>query len=308
VSDLLAPLEANLMAAATGTLEQLALAVARALQPLAFRLSDGTVMRLGVEFPVDLLTHPAISGPRTIAAQAAEDVSPLVHELRQAIADEDAAAVTVASVALVAHLAVTLSALDALARSLCDHGADLPGIMPAQINAFASDLPRKLLDLVLVEALDDYQPVMSALLTFVGIVERTAVEGDPSDPTRPEYEAVAVHLDRAPRLLADPALYLSDHLDWGAPGFDGGPLLAAMHAALGLVSFPSQLLPATGTDPARLDSLTFECAPPRPGSTPRASRSMRSTPSTARSARPMMASCGGRRPLGPSAATSTRPV
>lgn len=257
------------MAAQAGTLEQLALSVARALHPLAFRLSDGTVIdtftRLGVEFPPELISHPAISGPRASAAKAAADLSSLIDDLRKAIDVEDTVGVQAASAALVAQLAVGFTALDALQTSLRDHGAELPGITQAQVDTFVADLVRKLLDLVLVDAVDEHLPMLSAVLTFAGIIERTPVDGDPADPTQPEYEAVAIRLDVIPQIVADPAGHLSNLYDWGDPAFDGADLLAALHAALGLVGFPSQLLPATATEPVRLDSLAFQVRAAPPG-------------------------------------------
>ncbi|MFC0678067.1 DUF6603 domain-containing protein [Lysobacter korlensis] len=249
------------MTAGAGTLERIALTVGKGLEPLAFRLNDDVVLetlaRLGVAFPAALVTHPAITPARAATRQAAEGLRSKIDDLIQALESEDGVVIAAAAGALLAQIATTISAIRTLADALRTHGPSLPGVSAARVDALIAGLPRKLLDLVAVDALDERLPMLSALLTFAGVVERTPHPGDPADPTDPEYEAVAVHLEAISRIVADPAGHLRSLLGWGSPGFDGSALTSALDEAFGLLDFPSVLTPAGGGAMARLESLAF---------------------------------------------------
>ncbi|MFF0945486.1 DUF6603 domain-containing protein [Kocuria sp. CPCC 205300] len=257
------------MSGTAGTLEQLAIAIGKGLGPLAFRLGDEAVLetfaRLGIAFPGEFLTHSSITPARTSVTEAAAGLGAMTDALVEAIRDDDDAAILAAAGLLLTQIGTTVAAVQNFTAALKTHGPSLPGIEAGQVDELVDGLPRKLLDLMVVDAVDERRPVLGAAFTLAGVIERTPHSGDPADLTKPEYEAVAVHLDKATRLVTDPAEHLRESYGWGAPDFDGAVLLKTLDTVLGLVGFPAALTPPDGGNPARLESLAFDVVPAPPG-------------------------------------------
>jgi N-acetylneuraminic acid mutarotase len=257
------------MADQPGTLEHLAAALARALEPLAFKLSDeaalDTFARLGVNFPPQLLTEPNITPARATLTGAANALGPARDALRQAIASGNAPAMIAADTTLLAGAAAVFAAAAELAQQIKQHGPALPGVDPASVNDLAAGLPRKLFDQVIVDAVDETTRGLAAWLAITGLVERVHHPGDAADPTKPDFEAVSVHFDRLAELFTSPVDYFRSLVTWGDPAFDGVALLNLLYEALILIGFPVFLEPGGGATRPKLSGLLFELVPAPPG-------------------------------------------
>ena len=225
------------MASAAGTLELLARELAAALRSLEDRLDeDGAedlLGELGLLLPDGMASHAALAGAVTSSIAAAGDLGPLLTDLETAIAGGDTAAIVAAGTAVSAQIVTVIDGLDDLATGLDTAAAGFGGLTPAQratISSFASDLPRRLLDYLVVEYLHSRAPQILAATNVIGLVDRTSIEGAVGDELRAPHLRQALHLERFGDLVADPAKYARDLYDWGAPTFDGGELLAKLHA------------------------------------------------------------------------------
>jgi hypothetical protein len=247
-----------------GTLERLAGQLAAILAPIAGRLSDGQILAtladLGVQFPQALVTDPAITAARQAIINSAEQLEPLAADLATAIEAQQVAQMVAAGVALTEQCTRLVMSLSELATALQTAGPALPGISAAQVADLVTDLPRKLLDLLLLGVLDLY-PVAGAVATVFGVVERVYHPGDPNDPTKPPYDQVTVHLDRLAPAVTNPVQQLTDLYQWGQPGFDPMPLFTAMETALARLGFPVLLQPASGGNPPVLEAFAVDLRP-----------------------------------------------
>lgn len=250
------------MAGEPGTLERLALAVAGVIERIALNLDDDhvveTFIRQGVLFPDTLLTDPNLTPARTTVTNAVTGVTAAKAALQQAIDTGDATAVIGAGAALVAAAAAALHALSDLGQQLQAHGPDLAGIDAQQMTELVTGLPRKLLDVAIVDLLDTLPPVFTALLGLTGLITRTHQPGDPNNPTKPEYEAIRVHFEDILPFLTDPAGKLRARYGWGDPASDGVPVLNGIRDTFALLALPAVVLPADGTNAARLRSLDLD--------------------------------------------------
>ncbi|MGH9247999.1 MAG: DUF6603 domain-containing protein [Acidimicrobiales bacterium] len=247
-----------------GTLERVAEQLAAVLEPISTLLDDeevlDTLALLGVAFPEELLTEPTITAARQTVVGAAEQLGPLTTELAAAIEAEDVARMTAASVSLVTQCVRLVVSFDELVSALQAAGPTLPGVTAAQVAELVTDLPRKLLDLLLVELIELSAPV-GAVLTVLGVVEREFRPGDPTDPTKPDHERIAVRLDRLLPAVTDPVRHLTDLYQWGQPAFDALPLLSALETALARLGLPVLLRPPSGADPAVLEAFALDLRP-----------------------------------------------
>jgi hypothetical protein len=251
-----------------GTLERLAAQLAAILAPIAGRLSDGqilgTLAELGVQFPQALVTDPTITPARKQIISSAEQLGPLVADLAAAIEAQQVTQIVAAGVAVTDQCTRLIASLSALATALQTAGPALPGISAAQVTELVTDLPRKLLDLLLLNVLD-LSSVAGAVATVFGVVERDYNPGDPNDPTKPPYEQVTVHLERLPTALTNPVQQLADLYQWGQPGFDPMALFTAMEAALAFLGYPVLLQPPSGGNPPILQAFAVDLQPAAPG-------------------------------------------
>ncbi|MFB9237865.1 DUF6603 domain-containing protein [Plantactinospora siamensis] len=239
------------MAEQAGTIELVALELAQLLGRLAGKLTDDEVLdtleELGVRFPDQLLTDPAITAARTTITTVTGQLDELVKNLTTAIDGGDTASVVGASLALVTQLGRITAAIPELAAALQSRGPTLPGITAAMVNDLVTDLPRKLTDLLLADLLQ-LTPGGAAILTLLGVLERTFVAGDPGNPALPPHEKVSVHLDRLVPALTDPVGHLRALYGWGAGTFDAARLLTALETALARLGLPVLLVPGAAPE------------------------------------------------------------
>ena len=225
------------MASIAGTLELLARELATALRSLQERLGeDGAEVLLGdlgLLLPDGMAGHADLAGAITSSIAAAGDLDPLLADLDTAITNEDVATIVVAGVALGAQIRTVIDGFTDLATALDTAAASFPGLTPAEratIASFASELPRRLLDYLIVEYAHERRPGVLAAVNLLGLVDRTSVSGVIGDELQAPHLRQALHLERFGDLMSDPSRYVLDLYDWGAPSFDGAELLAKLHA------------------------------------------------------------------------------
>ena len=256
------------MADEAGSFERLAEQLAVAVEPVAGMLSDeevlDTLASLGVLFPEGLLDDPTITASRLTVIGAAEALGPLVTELADAIEAGDTGRMVLTGAMVVGQAVALVDSFDSLVDALQTTGPTLPGIDPAQVTELVTDLPQKLVDLLVVRVLE-LQPVVAAIATVLGVIERTYHPGDPDDETRPDFDHVRIRLDRLLPALTDPVGHLADVYLWGQAGFDAEALLVAMETALARLGFPVLLRPADGAEPMVLEAFAVDVRPSAPG-------------------------------------------
>jgi hypothetical protein len=254
-----------------GTVERVAVQLAQVMGRIAGKLNDDEVLdtleELGVRFPDQLLTEPAITAARTTITTVAVGLDGLVKQLVDAIDSGDTASVVGASLALVTQVGRITAAIPELAGALQSRGPTLPGITAAMVNELVTDLPRKLTDLLLADLLE-LTPGTAAVLTVLGIVERTFVPGDqgnPPDPALPPHEKVSVHLDRVLPAITNPVEHLKTLYGWGAGSFDAVRLLTTLEAALAGLGLPVLLIPPGPGTPPELQAFAVDLKPTADG-------------------------------------------
>jgi hypothetical protein len=225
-----------------GTVELLALELGRALQPLEDRLTAGQIRQLfaelGLQFPPALETQGRLVDSLSTSAAGAARLAELVPDLVAAIEAEDEAEVVRLAVQIVDVLRTLIPALTNVASELQSLAGTLPGIPAADVNAFAADLPQKLLQYILVSYLESFHPILLRFLALAGLVEITSEPGVAGDPTKPPHTKRELRLDRLGGAITDPEGLVRDLYDWGDPAFDGRLLLERIKDVLASLAIP----------------------------------------------------------------------
>jgi hypothetical protein len=254
-----------------GTFELAALELARVIGQITSRLGEEqtleTFSELGVQFPEALLSDATFNSARSSIVTAGGQLRSQVAELEQAIDGGEADHIVSAAVQLAVSIGQLIASFDQLVGALQSAGPGLPGISAQQIDDLVKDLPERLLDLLLYD-LFTRVPSVGALLEVFGVIERTYHPGDPSNPTKPAYEAISVHLDRLLTTLTNPVTQLQSIYHWGENNFDAARLLQVLDDTLGAVGMPVALKPASGPEPVTLEVFGLELKPSSSGSPP----------------------------------------
>ncbi|GAB2831290.1 hypothetical protein GCM10027176_39530 [Actinoallomurus bryophytorum] len=256
------------MADHAGSLEHLAVQLARVLTRVTARFGDQTVLgtfdELGVRFPDEFLTNAPIAAARHTIFTVGAELDTLTTNLTTAMSDGDDAGITVAAAALLTQCGRVTAAFPELATAIGTAGPTLPGITQAQITELVQNLPGKITDLLLADLLEVSKPT-AALAELFGVLGRTFHPGDPDDRTRPPYEALTVHLDRLLPAVTNPVDRLAGEYGWGTPSFDVTRLLTVLESVFAGLLLPVVLIPGTATTPPELQAFVVDLGPTADG-------------------------------------------
>ena len=256
------------MADQPGTFEALALEIGRAIGAAASRVGDSRVLdtfaEFGVQFPPELLANAGVTAARGTIVTAGTRLGDQVRTLETAIEAGNGTDILGAAITLAATVGQLIDGFSHLPSALQAAVPGLPGITAGQVNALVADLPARLLDLLIFDAIDA-APAVGAILQVFGVVERTFVAGDASDPTKPDFEKIELHLNRLFPAITNPIAHLQTLYQWGQPGFDATALLTVLDSALGMLGLPVLLRPASGADPITLEAWALDLRPTSSG-------------------------------------------
>jgi hypothetical protein len=249
------------MAEPAGTLERLALELAQVVRRIAGKLNDDEVLdtleRLGVRFPDQLLDDATITAARTTIRTAAGQLDGLITQLRTAIDAGDTAGMATAALALVTQVGRVGAAIPELAGAIQSRGPTLPGITAAMVAELTTDLPRKLTDLLVADLLE-LSRSGAAVLTVLGVIERTFDPGEPTTPSLTPHEKVTVHLDRLVPAVTNPVEHLKTRYGWGTGTFDAAALFGVLEGVFGRLGLPVLLVPGP---PPQLQAFAVDLTP-----------------------------------------------
>jgi hypothetical protein len=223
------------------TIEQLGLALGRALTPLGDRLASdpiGFFEELGLKLPPSLLTHGNFSSAVQQADHAIGELPELISHLANAIEAEETTQILTVGAQLLKATGAGIAAFTTIAEALDALANELPGVEPADVAAFAGELAERLLDYALIEYMEGYYQLPLRVATAIGVVDYTWVGAAAGKPAHLRRE---LRLDRLPALLQEPLPTIAGLYGWGTPTPDTAKALEAIYAIMRTVSLPVAL-------------------------------------------------------------------
>jgi len=239
------------MSDAIGTIENILLQIANALEPLrrefAPERARATFAQLGVS-----LTAPqavALSAPLASTAANANDMMQLSAELLDAIDADDTGRILAKAIGLTQKVVGLITGINDLVGAV-----NALGIPPGTANA----IPERLVNFLLVNALDAAQGI-NELLEILGVLERQQFNAGSVDPDNPPFTVSAFHFGRFGDWFQSPAGVLKTLYQWDDPGFTGVALLERLGNLLTAVGAPAFF--DGGAAPPNLDLVLLELTP-----------------------------------------------
>ena len=234
------------------TVEALTLELARAIEPLRLRLVGGEIeelfAELGLPAPGVVLAAPGVTSRLADGAREAGRLPPVIDDLAEAIADEDAVAIVAAVGQAAPIVSAVVSAIGAVADAV-DTAAAGAGSARAEIEAFAAELPERLLGYVVSSYLHTSHPVIAGVGGLLGIVESTPVGATSNAPA---HVRRMLHLDRIGPLLEDPTTALATEYGWGSGALNWDRLLGRLAPLASRMSGFAFVQPGEPGDPSVL--------------------------------------------------------
>jgi hypothetical protein len=216
------------VASEPGTLEQLVGLIGSLFGPLRRDIEEGEPLQvlaeLGIAFPDTLAADPAFSNAIDTIATTAGKIPALLGQLTDAIEGEDTGLKLKLDFDLIKLIRDLIDALATVASAIDAKKASFPGLSPAEVGQFAAELPKRLLDHLVIRQLEGL-PSLAAGLDFAGILERTPGNVGSVDPLKPPFTRAQLHLAGISDFLKAPGKVLETKYGWGAGGFDGRTLL-----------------------------------------------------------------------------------
>ncbi|WP_299083761.1 DUF6603 domain-containing protein [uncultured Ruegeria sp.] len=237
------------MADDTGTIEALASWLARIIQPVRERLSEGQVVELlaemGYEPRAGVETEGALQSAGAALAQDAAVLLPRLETLIEHIEAEDFGAILSTAIQLGQDVKSFIENADDFATAL-----QALGPHPGASNAELAELPRRLLDVLIIRYAEN-SPGSAEALELLGLfdLEPVIVGGQQVVHRR-------IALERLGDVLTNPAQAMADKYGWGTPGFDGSVLLPILRRQLTRNGLPA--IVDTGVNPPVLDAVVAE--------------------------------------------------
>lgn len=245
----------------TGTFEAITMGIGEFLSPLEDELANGggrvLLAELGLQLPPAADAVPAFTGAVGDTINSAKQLGGLISDLVSAIDSEDVASIASSSIELAQTIINTIEGIDALSASIQSLSGPT-GIPAATLNKFASELPGRLIDFLIVRNLE-LIPVIPEMLEFVGGIERNIGNPGSIDPNLPEFTEYKFHVDKLATFIQSPVDQLNDLYDWGGNSFNGTKLLPVLQDLFGKAGFPAVV--DTSVSPNVLDFVVGEISP-----------------------------------------------
>ncbi len=241
----------------TGTLEVIALELAKVIKPLEERIGSGQILELfaelGIQFPESLASNPQFQTALTDAISRLEAVPGLIETLIQQIDADDEGAAIGTAIDLTQQIVELIGDIDAIAHAIDTAHGSFPAI---DIGDFVANLSVNLINYLLVNYVESVAPAAAAVLELFGVIERSPQNVGSTNPVNPPYIRKAFHVDGLTKTFSNPLEQLRALYGWGNDDFDGAALLDKLNKVMLALGMPVVL--DTGVTPHTLDVLFFE--------------------------------------------------
>ncbi len=229
------------------TVEAVALEVAKAFEPLADRLEGGQIpllfAELGLPAPGVVLAAPGVVDAIGDTVDELEELPDQIEALVAAIDDENLTEIVAAAQDLFPTIKQVVETIDTIADAV---DAAASGAASGEIQAFAAQLPERLVGYVLATYVERSQPVIAGVATLLGIIEATPVAATANAPA---HTRRGVRFDLLDDLFDDPLASMTATYKWGRADFEYEVLFERLLRVTNQLSSFAMMQPGAGGGP-----------------------------------------------------------
>ncbi len=245
------------MSSQGGTLEVIAIELAKIVKPLEEQIGSGQILEvfaeLGIQFPDALADDPQFQLTLTNAITRLEALPGLIETLIQQVDSDDDAGALGTAIAVTESIVQLIQDIDAIAQAITSAHSAFSSI---DIGDFVASLSENLINYLMVEYIEAVAPTAAAVLELFGVIERSPQNVGSTNPVTPPYIKRAIHVDALTKTFTNPTEQLRTLYGWGNNDFDGSVLLDRLNKVMLAIGLP--VLLDTSVTPHTLDILMFE--------------------------------------------------
>jgi hypothetical protein len=248
-----------------GTLELFAIEISKIFNPLEERVASGAILtlmaELGLQFPDSLASDASFTSAISTVSGDLTALPGLVSDLVNAIKDEEYETAAEKSIDLVTKIASIVTNMETIADAIKAKKSDFigDGLTAAEVEDFALNLAKNLLDFLIVSYIESNVPVLAAFLEFFGIIDRSEQNIGSTNPVRPPYTKRTITYNNILTFFKSPTDLLKTLYKWGDPTFDGVLLLEKLNKILLSIGLP--VIYDSASTPPKLDLYIAELSP-----------------------------------------------
>lgn len=244
------------MANDQGTIEKIAKELEKIFHPIYEKIENDQFIelleQLGIKFPSSLAGNTSVSNSLSAIVLSVKHIAGLTEQLEQAITDENIGTIIQKSLEMIGEFKILIENADILANESQNAASAFGTVSNAEINAFFSELPAKLLEYTFLRYLETEHTIAQTLLEFSGIVERAPKQLGSTDENKPQFIERKLNLDNISVLLNDPGQLFSDLYGWGGNALDVDLLFNRLANLLGKFDIPIHFQPPAAGQPNKV--------------------------------------------------------
>jgi hypothetical protein len=225
-----------------GTLEGLAIEIAKVFTPMKEQIENNQILlllaELGLQFPDSLAADTAFVNAIQDVSTKITSFYPVIQALIADVRNGDYAGAVEQGATLIQNIITMVQDFQTIATEIDAH-KPYPGITPADLQDFLTNLPVNLIDFLVVTYLQNNFPTFAAFFEFFGIIVETIENSGSTNPVKPEYTRRTLDLSRIPQFLTNPTNVAKDLYDWNTPAFTGDKLFKMLEKLLQSIGFPA---------------------------------------------------------------------
>src|SRR5713101_9262499 len=240
-----------------GTLDVIALELAKVVKPLEERIKKGEILELfaelGIRFPDSLANNPQFGTALADAIARLEVIPGLITTLIDQVEAEDYSGAAGTAIDLTEAVVQLILDIDTIADAIEAASGTFPAI---DVGDFVENLSKNLVDYLVINYIEGNAPAAAAVFEVLAVVERSPQNVGSANPVTPPYIKKALHFDQLTGAFSDPMQHLRKLYKWGDSDFDGALLLDRLNKVMLGLGLP--VLLDTSVTPHRLNILFFE--------------------------------------------------
>jgi hypothetical protein len=202
---------------------RIASSLAKALGSSSTVFSDFSTEAWGIQLPPNVLQAPGVEGALQQAACSAERLGEASTALDTVIQADNRAQIIQTIFEIGLELKSYFTSINNLVESIEDaiDGGTIPDDSARQLaGAFIASFSKRLVDNILISAIEDYTPQVMLVLKILGLAEWQYTEAEETNELFRGYVIKRLHLERIKDLISDPITHFQSTTGWGTSAFN----------------------------------------------------------------------------------------
>lgn len=209
--------------ASTDIIVKIATSLGKALGSSSTVFSDFSTEAWGIQLPPNVLQLPGIRDSLQQAAYSANKIEEASVALDTAVQSNDKEQIIKSLLEIGLELKSYFASVHSLVQSIKTsiNGGTIPDNTSRQLaEAFIASFSKRLVDNILITAIENYVPKIMLILNVLGLAEWKYTETEENNDLFRGYVKKRLYIERIKDLISNPVAHFQNTIGWGTPAFN----------------------------------------------------------------------------------------